>query len=59
MLIFLAIGHTLLVVAFTTRILLREDLTPPARLAWYIVINLLPYFFIPLDLCINLIKLSL
>ena len=44
MLIFLAIGHTLLVVAFTTRILLREDLSPPARLAWFIVINLLPYF---------------
>lgn len=43
MLIFLAVGHTLLVVAFTTRILLREDLSPPARLAWFIVLNLLPY----------------
>lgn len=26
------------------RILLRDDLSPPARLAWFIVLNLLPYF---------------
>src|SRR5690554_7051766 len=36
--------HALLVIAFTTRILLRDDLSPPGRLAWFIVLNLLPYF---------------
>ena len=36
--------HTILVVAFTVRILLRDDLSPPARLAWFVVLNLLPYF---------------
>jgi len=36
--------HTLLVVTFTVRILLRDDLSPPGRLAWFVVLNLLPYF---------------
>lgn len=36
--------HFLLVLSFTTRILLRDDLSPPGRLAWFIVLNLLPYF---------------
>lgn len=36
--------HTLLVITFTIRILLRDDLSPPGRLAWFIVLNLLPYF---------------
>ena len=36
--------HGLLVLAFTTRILLRDDLSPPGRLAWFVVLNLLPYF---------------
>lgn len=44
MLIFLAICHGFLVLGFTIRILLRDDLSPPARLAWFIVLNLLPYF---------------
>lgn len=35
--------HALLVLSFTLRILLRDDLSPPARLAWFIVLNLLPY----------------
>jgi cardiolipin synthase len=43
MLILIAIGHGILVVAFTIRILLRDDLSPPARLAWFIVLNLIPY----------------
>ncbi len=43
MLILLTTGHALLVVAFTIRILLRDDLSPPARLAWFIVINVVPY----------------
>lgn len=36
--------HALLVLTFTTRILLRDDLSPPGRLAWFIVLILLPYF---------------
>lgn len=36
--------HALLVLTFTIRILLRDDLSPPGRLAWFIVLNLLPYF---------------
>ena len=39
----LAIGHGLLVIGFTIRILLRDDLSPPARLAWFIVLNIMPY----------------
>lgn len=36
--------HFLLVLTFTARILLRDDLSPPGRLAWFIVLNMLPYF---------------
>lgn len=36
--------HTILVLAFVVRILLRDDLSPPARLAWIIILNLVPYF---------------
>lgn len=36
--------HFMLVLTFTTRILLRDDLSPPGRLAWFIVLNVLPYF---------------
>ena len=36
--------HFLLVLTFTARILLRDDLSPPGRLAWFIVLNVLPYF---------------
>ncbi|MCV3270705.1 cardiolipin synthase [Roseobacter sinensis] len=36
-------AHVFVVVGFTTRILLRDDLSPPARLAWFVVLNLLPY----------------
>lgn len=36
--------HGLLVLIFTIRILLRNDLSPPARLAWFIVLNVIPYF---------------
>src|SRR5690554_3110543 len=35
--------HLLLVLSFSTRILLRDDFSPPARLAWFIVLNVLPY----------------
>ena len=34
--------HTLVVITFTVRILLRNDLSPPARLAWFVVRMVLP-----------------
>jgi cardiolipin synthase len=40
---FLLILHLLIVIGFTIRILLRDDLSPPARLAWFIVLMVLPY----------------
>ena len=39
----LVVFHALLVLSFTARILLRDDLSPPGRLAWFIVLNVLPY----------------
>ena len=42
MLILAAVFHALLVLTFTARILLRDDLSPPARLAWVIVLNVIP-----------------
>jgi cardiolipin synthase len=35
--------HILLVATFTVRILLRDDLTPPGRLAWFVVLMMVPY----------------
>lgn len=35
--------HILLVLAFTIRILLRSNLSPTARLAWFVVLAVLPY----------------
>lgn len=39
----LVLFHALLVLSFTIRILWRDDLSPSARLAWFIVLNVLPY----------------
>ncbi|MGJ8617475.1 MAG: cardiolipin synthase [Sulfitobacter sp.] len=36
--------HTLVVISFTMRILLRGDLSPPARLAWFVVLAFVPFF---------------
>ena len=38
----MVILHVLLVSGFTLRILLREDLAPDARMAWFMVIALFP-----------------
>ncbi|SIN85718.1 phospholipase D-like domain-containing protein [Vannielia litorea] len=35
--------HALLVIGFTLRILLRDDLSPPARMAWFVVLAAVPY----------------
>ncbi len=40
---FILFFHILLVTSLTIRILLRDDLSPPARLAWFVVLNVLPY----------------
>ncbi|MBE2895688.1 cardiolipin synthase [Pasteurellaceae bacterium HPA106] len=42
--LFLTLFHLSLVVIFTFRILLRDDLEPSARLAWFVVLMVLPYF---------------
>ncbi|TWU22547.1 Cardiolipin synthase [Novipirellula galeiformis] len=39
----LAIAHTLTVLAFSIRILLRDDLSSAARLAWFLVMLFAPY----------------
>ncbi len=38
------IAHIAVVVAMTVRLMLRDDLSPPARLAWIIVMILVPVF---------------
>lgn len=43
MLIFLTVCHALIVAGFMTRIVLRDDVSPPARTAWFIVLIILPY----------------
>ncbi len=35
--------HVLIVIGFTVRILLRDDYSPQARLAWFVVLSVLPY----------------
>ena len=40
---FLLTLHVMIVIGFTLRILLRDDLSPQARLAWFIVLAVLPY----------------
>ncbi|SLN55512.1 Cardiolipin synthase [Aquimixticola soesokkakensis] len=37
-------AHLVILAIFTLRILLRDDLSPPARLAWFAVLNAVPYF---------------
>lgn len=39
----LVITHALIVIVLSTRILLRDDLSPAARLAWFVVILFAPY----------------
>ena len=40
---FLVYAHFVIVTTFTIRILLRDDLVPTTRLAWFMVLVLLPY----------------
>ncbi|MEQ8738774.1 MAG: cardiolipin synthase [Hoeflea sp.] len=40
---FLLSLHALIIIGFTFRIMLRDDLSPQARLAWFIVLIVLPY----------------
>ncbi|WP_323763728.1 cardiolipin synthase [Marinovum sp.] len=40
----LLVLHGVIVLSFTLRILMRDDLSPPARLAWFIALMLLPFF---------------
>lgn len=45
--------HVVLVLVFTIRILLRDDLSPPARLAWFVVLNVLPYIGSVIYFCLE------
>ncbi|WOI57804.1 cardiolipin synthase [Palleronia sp. LCG004] len=40
---FLLILHLLIVIGFTLRVFLRDDYSPQARLAWFVVLAVLPY----------------
>ncbi len=42
MILVLPLLHTFIVITFTIRILLRRDLSPQARVAWFVVLLLLP-----------------
>lgn len=44
MITLLLLVHLGIVTAFTLRILVRHDLTPQARLAWFVVLMVLPLF---------------
>ncbi len=37
------LSHAILVLTITLRILWRDNLTPPARLAWFIIVAIFPY----------------
>lgn len=54
----LAIVHALLLVGFSTRILLRNDLSSAARLAWFLVMLVAPYVGVGLYLLFGEISLG-
>ena len=54
----LAIVHALVVIAFSTRILLRDDLSSAARLAWFLVMLFAPYVGVVLYLLFGEISLG-
>lgn len=54
----LALAHALIVVTFSARILLRDDLSSAARLAWFMVMLLGPYVGVVLYLLFGEISLG-
>ncbi|MEM6691812.1 MAG: cardiolipin synthase [Planctomycetota bacterium] len=54
----LAFVHAFLVITFSIRILLRDDLSPAARLAWFMVMLLAPYFGVAVYLLFGEISLG-
>lgn len=54
----LAIAHAVMVVVFTVRVLLRDNLSPAARLAWFSVLLLAPYVGVVLYLLFGEISLG-
>lgn len=54
----LAIAHALVVIVFSIRILLRDDLSSAARLAWFMVMLFFPYVGIALYLLFGEISLG-
>jgi len=51
--------HLLFVIGLTLRILLRDDLTPVARLAWFIVIILFPYLGVVIYILFGEVQLGI
>lgn len=54
----LAVAHALVVIVFSTRILLRDDLSSAARLAWFLVMVFGPYVGVTLYLLFGEISLG-
>lgn len=54
----LAVAHALTVLVFSTRILLRDDLSSAARLAWFLVMLFAPYFGVAVYLLFGEISLG-
>lgn len=54
----LALAHAIILAVFSARILLRDDLTSAARLAWFLVMLLGPYFGVLLYLLFGEINLG-
>lgn len=54
----LAIAHAVVVIIFTTRILLRNDFSPAARLAWILLMFFLPYLSVLIYLLFGEINLG-
>ncbi|RKF15287.1 cardiolipin synthase [Roseovarius spongiae] len=51
-------AHGLIVLTFTLRILLRDELSPPARMAWFVVLISLPVFGSVIYVFFGEVKLS-
>ena len=54
----MALVHAFLVITFSVRILLRDDLSPAARLAWFMVMLLTPYLGVVVYLLFGEISLG-
>jgi len=54
----MAIAHTLFVIIFSIRILLRDDVSPAARLAWFLIMFFVPYIGVAIYLLFGEVSLG-